>query len=82
MMGYPLVDIELQSQNFYACFEQAISEYSAQVNQINIRDNLLTLQGQPTSSDITQKLITPTLARTVALSEQYGTEAGAGGTVD
>ena len=82
MMGYPLVDIELQDINFYACFEQAISEYSAQVNQINIRDNLLTMQGQPTSSNITQRIVTPTMGRTVALSEQYGTEAGVGGNVD
>lgn len=82
MMGYPIVDIELQDVNFYACYEGAISEYSAQVNQINIRDNLLTLQGMSTSSDITQKIITPTLGRTVQLAEQYGTEVGAGGNVD
>ena len=45
-LGYPIMDVELQDQQFYACFEESISEYSAQVNQFNIKDNLLSLQGQ------------------------------------
>ena len=81
-LGYPIVDIEVQSGSFYACFEESITEYSAQVNQFNIRDNLFHLQGQATGSNITGKRITPTLGRTVFLSQQYGTEAGAGGYVD
>jgi hypothetical protein len=81
-LGYPIVDIEMQSGSFYACFEESISEYSAQVNQYNIRDNLLHLQGQATGSNITHKRVTPTLGRTVYLSQQYGTEAGVGGYVD
>jgi len=48
-LGYPIMDVELQDNQFYACFEEAISEYGAQVNQFNIRDNLLHLKGQPTS---------------------------------
>ena len=81
-LGYPIVDVELQSGSFYACFEESVTEYSAQVNQFNIRDNLLHLQGQPTSSNVTGKRVTPTLGRTVFLSQQYGTEAGVGGYVD
>ena len=81
-LGYPIVDIEMQSGSFYACFEEAATEYSAQVNQFNIRDNMLHLQGNATGSNISGKRITPTLGRTVFLSQQYGTEAGAGGYVD
>ena len=81
-LGYPIVDIEMQSGSFYACFEESVTEYSAQVNQLNIRDNLLHLQGQATGSNISGKRITPTLGRTVFLSQQYGTEAGVGGYVD
>ncbi len=81
-LGYPIVDVELQSGSFYACFEEAVTEYSSQVNQFNIRDNLLHLQGQSTGSNLTGKKVTPTLGRTVFLSQQYGTEAGAGGFVD
>ena len=83
-LGYPIMAIELQSGSFYACFEEAITEYSAQVNQFNIKDNLLTLQGRATgsSNSLTHKRVTPTMGRTVFLSKQYGTEAGVGGNVD
>ena len=81
-LGYPIMSVELQSGSFYACFEESITEYSAQVNQFNIKDNLLYLTGQATGSNVTHKRITPTMGRTVFLSKQYGTEAGVGGEVD
>lgn len=82
MLGYPIVDVEAQDQNFYACYEDAINEYSSQVNQINIRDNLLHMQGQPTSSNLSQQVVTPTPGRIIQISQQYGTEIGVGGTTD
>jgi len=81
-LGYPIVAVELQEEQFYACYEEAITEYSAQVNQFNIRDNMLSLQGQSTGSNITHTKVTPTFGRNIELSEQYGTEAGVGGTID
>jgi len=81
-LGYPIMDVELQDQQFYACFEESISEYSAQVNQFNIRDNLLHLKGQETSSNFTHKRVKPTLSENVFISEEYGQEANVGGTVD
>ena len=83
-LGYPIMAVELQSGSFYACYEEAVTEYSAQVNQFNIKDNLLTLQGQATgsSNNLTHKRVTPTLGRTTFLSKQYGTEVGVGGEVD
>ena len=80
-LGYPIVEVEMPSGSFYACYEESITEYSAQVNQFNIRDNLLSLQGQSTSSAITYRKVTPTFGRAIELSEQYGTEAGVGGTI-
>ena len=80
-LGYPIMSVELQSGSFYACYEESISEYSAQVNQFNIKDNLLHLTGQATGSNVTHKRITPTMGRSVFLSKQYGTEAGVGGDV-
>ena len=56
-LGYPLTDIELQNVNFFACFEEAVSEYGAQVNTYNIRDNMLNLYGSETGSNLTQKKI-------------------------
>ena len=80
-LGHPIMSVELQSGSFYACYEEAITEYSAQVNQFNIKDNLLHLTGQATGSNITHKRVTPTLGRSVFLSKQYGTQEGVGGDV-
>ncbi len=81
-LGYPIVDIELQDSQFYACLEESISEYSAQVNQFNIRDNLLHLKGQSTSSNFTHKRVKPTLSENIFIAEDYGSEALVGGTTD
>ena len=81
-LGYPIMDVELQDTQFYACLEESISEYSAQVNQFNIRDNLLHLKGQPSSSNFTHKRVKSTLSEVVFISEEYGQEVGVGGTVD
>jgi len=83
-LGYPIMAIELQDTQFYTCFEESITEYSAQVNQWNIRENLLSLRGQATgsSNSVTHKNVTPNLAGNIRIAEQYGTEAGVGGTVD
>ena len=78
-LGYPLSDVELQAIHFYACFEEATLEYSNQLNQYSIRDNLFALQGTPTGSNLTGKPINPTLSRLIAISKNYGTEAGSGG---
>ena len=82
-LGYPIVDVELVDLNFYACFEEAVSEYSAQVNQFNIKNNLTSLQGKPTGSDFTQKKIAGNpLPNLIEISDSYGTYAGVGGKVD
>tara|TARA_B100002019_G_C21274377_1_gene604363 strand:+ start:7442 stop:8593 length:1152 start_codon:yes stop_codon:yes gene_type:complete len=81
-LGFPIMSVELNSGSFYACFEESVTEYSAQVNQFNIKDNLLHLTGQATGSNVTHKRVTPTMGRTVFLSNQYGTEAKVGGNVD
>ena len=86
-LGYPIVAVEMQDVQFYACYEEAITEYSAQVNQANLVDNILFLQGQETGSgatktDLTHRKVTPTLGTYIRLAEQYGSEAGVGGTID
>jgi|TARA_R100000479_G_scaffold176325_1_gene130244 hypothetical protein len=81
-LGYPITAIELQDVQFYACFEEAVTEYSAQVNQFNIRDNLLHLRGQSTGSNVTHKRVKSTLSENIFISEEYGQEANVGGTLD
>lgn len=87
-LGYPIQNIELLDVNFYACFEEAVSEYGAQVNQFNIRNNMDAMSGQPLSgslqdSSITQKLVEGTnLQSVIELSDSYGTYANVGGRTD
>lgn len=78
-LGYPISAVELQAPQIYACFEEATLEYSNQVNQFSIRDNLYVLQGSSTGSNMTGKPINPTLDRLISISKNYGTEAGSGG---
>ena len=83
-MGYPITAVELTSGSFYACFEESVTEYSAQVNQFNIKDNLLSLKGQSTgsSNNLTHKRLSNTMGEQIFLSETYGTEAQVGGQVE
>lgn len=81
-LGYPIVDIELQDQNFYAAFEEAITTYGNELYAYKIRENYLSLEGIETGSYINNQLIQPTLNRIIAISEQYGVEAGSGGNVN
>jgi hypothetical protein len=64
-------------------FEEAVSEYSAQVNQFNIRNNMGALEGQPTSSNFTNKSVLGSeLNNVITIAEGYGTQANVGGRID
>jgi hypothetical protein len=84
-LGYPVVDVELIDTQFYACFEESTSEYSSQVNQFNLRNNLDILRGQKKQafggrSNYSQTLVDGSFLPTVVrMSQQYGTLAGVGG---
>ena len=78
-LGYPLMDVELQSGSFFACFEEAVTIYGNEVFQYKIRENYLNLEGANTSSNLNDTLVDPVLNRTVQIAKSYGTEAGVGG---
>jgi hypothetical protein len=78
-LGYPLVDVELQDINFYTCFEEAVTAYGNEVYLYKIRENYLSLEGNPTGSVLNTEVITPTLGNEIRIAKTYGTEAGSGG---
>jgi hypothetical protein len=80
-LGYPIMEVELQDLNFYAAFEEAITTYGNELYAYQVRDNMLSLEGAPTSSNLNNALITPNMATIIRLSQQYASEAGAGGNV-
>jgi len=80
-LGYPIMEVELQDLNFYAAFEEAVTTYGNELYAYQVRDNMLSLEGAPTSSNLNNALITPNMGAIVRLSQQYASEAGAGGNV-
>ena len=80
-LGYPLTDIELQDISFYAAFEDAITTYGNEVYAFQIRDNYLSLEGAPNTTEINDAVITPNFATIIRMSQQYAAEAGAGGNI-
>jgi hypothetical protein len=80
-LGYPLMDVELQSGSFFACFEEAITTYGNELYAYKIRDNQLSLEGLSTGSNLNTSIVTPSFEPIVRLTEQYGSEAGTGGNV-
>jgi len=82
-LGYPIIDIELEGENFFAVFEEAVSEYSSQVNQFNIRNNLGSLEGQSTGSNYQGQSVVGSELNTIAtIAESYGNFANVGGRTD
>jgi hypothetical protein len=81
-LGYPLVEIELQDLNFYAAFEEAITTYGNELYAYQVAENLLTFQGSSINIEIgNNNLVQENLSNVILLSNQYGTEAGVGGTI-
>ena len=86
-VGYPIMDVELVDINFYTAFESAVIEYSNQINQVNIINNLVSTLGMNVNASflgdggLTGKLVGNSLGYVTKLSKAYGTEAGSGGSV-
>ena len=80
-LGYPLTDIELQDISFWAAFEDAIITYGNELYSFQIRDNMLSLEGGPNTTMVNDAVITPNLATIIRMSQQYASEAGAGGNI-
>ena len=89
-LGYPIMDVEMQSINFYTAFEAAVIEYSNQVNQVNIVNNLMNTLGIQTGAaflsangnSLTNALVGNSFGYITKLSKAYGTEADSGGDVE
>ena len=80
-LGWPLMDVELQSGSFYACFEEAVTTYGNEVYASIVKQNFLNIQGSDQSTQLNNAIITPNLNEQIRYSQQYGTEAEVGGNV-
>ena len=82
-LGYPLVDVELQSGSFFTAFEEAITIYGNELYSYLVRDNMLSLEGFEIEDFVylNNSIVTPNLGPIIRMSEQYGASAGTGGNV-
>ena len=80
-LGYPIVDIELQAVNFFTAFEEAVTTYAQYVYQYKIVENIGTLEGSIGTASLNDQYVQPNMGNTIAIAEQYGTEAGSGGNI-
>lgn len=80
-LGWPIMDVELDSGSFFTCLEEAITEYGNQIYQFKVRENYLSLEGGSTSIPANKMVLEPSLQRLVEISKNYGTEAMVGGNI-
>jgi len=80
-LGYPMMDVELQSGSFFACFEEAVTTYGNLVFQYKIRENYISMEGASSTTSANSQIVNPSLQRMIKISQEYGTEAEVGGNV-
>ena len=80
-LGYPVLQLEIPSGSVYACFEEAVNEYSQHINNYNIKNWMWEQYGE--QSRISGSLstgsanpVTPSLGPSVTLSDKYGQIVG------
>jgi hypothetical protein len=81
-LGYPVMDVELTDRQLYACFEEATSVYAEELYQSKIKDNYLSLEGTPTSSQLNNIVVAASLQNVINVSDTYGTQIALGGNID
>lgn len=80
-LGYPIMDVELNSGSFFTCLEEAVTEYGNQIYQFKVRENYLSLEGGSTAIPANKMVVEPTLQRIIEIAKNYGTEAVVGGNI-
>ena len=87
-LGHPVMQLEFNSGSIYATFEEAVSEYSQQINHYNMKNwmwehygNSTRITGSDMSETGTHEPETPNMGLSVTLSEQYGQAVNVGGNV-
>ena len=84
-LGHPVMQLEFSSGSIYACLEEAVSEYSQQINHYNTKNWLWEHYGNTdTGSDLgstgSHQAETPNGGMSLfTLSEQYGQAVNVGG---
>jgi hypothetical protein len=79
-LGYPSMDVEMGANQFFTAFESAITTYGNELYLYQIRNNFLSLEANPTTINLNNQVIQPSLGGIIRMAQDYGSEAGVGGT--
>ena len=80
-LGFPVLQLEIPSGSIYACFEEAVNEYSQHINNYNIKNWMWEQYGEKNRisgslSTGSANPVTPSLGPSVTLSDKYGQVVG------
>ena len=88
-LGHPVMQLEFGSGSIYACFEEAVSEYSQQINHYNTKNWMWEHYGstnRESGSSLgdmgSHEPEAPHMGTTFLLSEQYGEAVNVGGGIN
>jgi hypothetical protein len=82
-LGDDVLSVELTKKEIWACFEEAVCEYSRHIHEMKIQSELINVLGLPTSStDLTNVYPRQSLEFLIRQAEPYATEAFIGGAYD
>lgn len=81
-LGDDVLSVELTSKQIWACFEEAVCEYSNQIHQIKIQSELMNMLGAPVNGDLTNKYPRQTLEFLMRQAEPYASYANVMGSFD
>lgn len=79
-LGYPSMDIEMGAEQFFTCFETAVTTYGNELYLYQIRNNFLSMEATPNTTALNETVIKPSLGNIIRMAQDYGSEAGVGGT--
>ena len=80
-LGYPSMDVEMGGDQFFTCFESAVTTYGNEVYLYQIRNNFLSLEANPNDIELNNTVIKPSLGNMIRMAQDYGSEALVGGSV-
>ena len=85
-LGHPVMQLEFNSGSIYACYEEAVSDYSTYINNYNTKNWLWDFYGNESRQSGStynemgsQEPVKPNLGLSSYLSDKYGEEAQVGG---
>jgi len=78
-LGDDVLSVELTRKEIWACFEEAVCEYSRLIHETKIKSDLTTVMGISTTTDFTNKYVRQSLEFQLRMAEPYATEAFVGG---